>query len=130
MGGRQLALGPAHRRADRAVLIAPPFRTSNRWLRYAERLEVPEDIAFAAQQIYEERIGPDRAAFDVRAALRRLDVDLLLIHSADDERASLSDSQDVVALCRRAELLVVEGLSHRRTARDPEVVARIADFVD
>jgi pimeloyl-ACP methyl ester carboxylesterase len=114
---------------DRAVFIAPPLRTSNRWLRYAERLGVSEDVAFTAQSIYEQRIGPSRASFDFRAQLIDLDADLLVIHSADDERAALSDSQEVLSRCRRGELVVVDGLSHRRTARDPEVVARIADFV-
>jgi pimeloyl-ACP methyl ester carboxylesterase len=105
------------------------LRTANRWLRYAERLGVPEEVAYAAQSIYEQRIGPARAAFDFRAELVALDVDLLVIHSADDERNPVSDSQEVVPLCRRAELVIVDGLTHRRTARDPEVVARIADFV-
>ena len=114
---------------DRAVFIAPPLRTSNRWLRYAERLGVSEDVAFTAQSIYEQRIGSARASFDFRAQLIDLDADLLVIHSADDERAALSDSQEVLSRCRRGELVVVDGLSHRRTARDPEVVARIADFV-
>jgi pimeloyl-ACP methyl ester carboxylesterase len=114
---------------DRMVLIAPPLRTSNRWLRYAEKLGVTEDVAFAAQSIYEERIGPARASLDLRSELTKLDVDLLVIHSADDERAALSDSQEVVPMCRRGELVVVDGLTHRRSARDPEVVARVAEFV-
>ena len=75
---------------DRLVLVAPPLGTGNRWLRYAERLGVSEDVAFAAQATYEERIGPARASFDFRAELTDLDVDLLVIHSADDERFALS----------------------------------------
>jgi pimeloyl-ACP methyl ester carboxylesterase len=127
-GGAMLAMSEGLV-VGRVVLIAPPLRTSNRWLRYAERLGVSEAVAFEAQSIYEERIGPARASYDFRAELAELDVYLLVIHSADDERAALSDSQEVVPTCRRAELVVVDGLSHRRTARDPEVVARIADFV-
>jgi pimeloyl-ACP methyl ester carboxylesterase len=61
--------------------------------------------------------------------LPTLATSLLLVHSVDDERMPISDSREVVPLCPDAELLVVEGLAHRRTARDPEVVARIADFV-
>jgi pimeloyl-ACP methyl ester carboxylesterase len=79
--------------------------------------------------MYEERIGPARASFDFRVALADLDVDLLGIHSADDERFPLGDSEEFVRKCRRGEFVVVHGLSHRRSARDPAVVARIADFV-
>jgi hypothetical protein len=52
-----------------------------------------------------------------------------VIPSADDERAALSDSQEVVPECRRSELVVVDGLSHRRIALDPDVVARVVEFV-
>ena len=127
-GGAMLAISEGLV-VDRVVLIAPPLRTSNRWLRYAERLGVTEDVALAAQSIYEERVGPARASFDFRAELTQFDVDLLVIHSADDERMPVGDSQEVVPTCRRGELVVVDGLSHRRTARDPEVVARVAEYV-
>jgi len=127
-GGVMLAMSEGLT-VDRAVFIAPPLRTANRWLRYAERLGVSQEVAAAAQSIYERRIGAPRAMFDFRAELIALDVDLLVIHSADDERNPIADSQEVVPSCRRAELVIVDGLTHRRTARDPEVVAHIADFV-
>ena len=129
-GGVILATSEGGLAVDRMVLIAPPLRAGNRWLRYAERLGVSEDVAFAAQAIYEERIGPARALFDFRAELTDLDVDLLVIHSVDDERFPLAASQEVVPKCRRGELVVVDGLSHRKAARDPDVVARIAEFVN
>jgi pimeloyl-ACP methyl ester carboxylesterase len=128
-GGVILAMSEGGLPVGRVVLVAPPLRAGNRWLRYAARLGVSEDVAFAAQAIYEERIGPARASFDFRAELTDLDVELLVIHSADDERFPLRDSQEVVPRCRRGELVVAEGLSHRGSARDPEVVTRIADFV-
>src|SRR4029079_6769528 len=100
-----------------------------RWLRVADRLGYSREVAAAAQATYEERIGRARADFDLRAELATLDVDLLVIHSVDDERMPFGDSEEVVRKSRRAELLAVSGLTHRRTARDPEVVARIADFL-
>ena len=66
---------------------------------------------------------------DLRTALPTLDVNLLLVHSTDDERMPFVDSQEVVALCRTRDLFAVHGLAHRKTARDPEVVTRIARFV-
>jgi pimeloyl-ACP methyl ester carboxylesterase len=128
-GGTLLAMSEGGLAVDRMVLLAPPLRAGNRWLRYAERLGVSEEVAFAAQAIYEERIGPARASFDFRAELTDLDVALLVIHSVDDERFPLGASQAFVPKCRRGELVVVDGLSHRKTARDPDVVARVADFV-
>jgi hypothetical protein len=115
--------------AERAVLIAPPLRCDNRWQRIAARLGYSQDVAQVAQARYEQGISRVRVDFDLRTALPTLDVDLLVIHSVDDERMPFSDSQHVVPHCRRGELFAVHGPTHRRTARDPEVVARIADFL-
>jgi pimeloyl-ACP methyl ester carboxylesterase len=114
---------------DRAVLIAPPLRSDNRWERYAARLGLSPEVAARAQAVYREWNGPAREAFVLRSALPSLEVELLVIHSVDDERMPFADSEELVRQCRRAELLRVEGLNHRKTARDPGVVARIAEFL-
>ena len=114
---------------DRAVLVAPPLRRGNRWQRVAERTGVSPEVAAEAQARYEARIGPARAAFHLGDLLPRVDFDVLLVHSTDDERMPIAATEDAAAACPRAELLVISGANHRRTARDPQVVARIVDFV-
>jgi pimeloyl-ACP methyl ester carboxylesterase len=114
---------------ERAVMIAPPLRADNRFARYAARLGVADEVASAARAIYDERLGPARAAFNLRDALPTFDLRLLVVHSVDDERMPFVDSEEVLALCDRGQLLVVEGLTHRRTARDPHVVAQTTDFL-
>ena len=113
-----------------AAFIGTPLGAGgNRWLRNAERRGVAREVAEAAQRVYDDNQGPDRASYSGRTVVRALDVDLLLVHSTDDERYPYSDAEEVAPLCRRAELFPVHGLSHRRSARAPEVVARVADFV-
>ena len=114
---------------ERAVLIAPPLGRGNRWRRYAERLGVSDDVAAAAQRIYEDAVGPHRVALDTSDIARTLAIDLLFVHSRDDERNPFDKATQIVPLSRRAELFAVDGLNHRRTARDPDVVRRIAEFV-
>jgi pimeloyl-ACP methyl ester carboxylesterase len=113
----------------RAVLVAPPLRGGNRWLRYARRLGMPDEVAAEAQRRYDARTGPARASFALRRALAELALPLLVVHSTDDERMPFRDSEETVAECASATLVTATGLDHRRTARDPTVVARIADFV-
>ena len=74
-----------------------------------------------------DRPGPRR--LHLASALPALDADVLVIHSVDDEHMPFHNSQELVPRCPRAELVAVDGLTHRKTARDPEVVARITDFV-
>jgi pimeloyl-ACP methyl ester carboxylesterase len=113
----------------RAAFIAPPLAEGNRWLRRAEQLGVPADVAVAAQTAYHAVHGPGRAAWHPRTAYPTLDVDLLVIQSRDDERHALADTEAVVARHPRARLEIVDGLSHRQTARDPAVVQMVTAFV-
>lgn len=114
---------------DRAVLVAPPIRSGNRWQRVAERMGVAPEVAAEAQARYEARIGPERAAFHLGDLLPTVDIDVLLVHSTDDERMPVRDTEAAAARCPRAELFVISGRNHRRTARDPQVVARIVEFL-
>ena len=114
---------------DRAVFIAPPLAAGNRWLRYAERLGFDEGVATAARDAYYRVLGPARASWHPRTAYPLLDVDLLVIHSRDDERHAVADSQEIIPRNPRAELVLVDGLAHRRTARDERVVSMVAAAV-
>ena len=114
---------------NRAVLVAPPMRGGNRWLRVAERMGVSPEVAAEAQARYEARIGPVRAGFHLGDLLPNVDIDVLLVHSTDDERMPVAATEAAAALSPRVEVFIVSGSNHRRTARDPQVVARIADFL-
>ena len=90
---------------DRAVFIAPPLRADNRWLRYAERLGVSEDVALAAKANYDERLGPTRAAFDLRTALPTLDDESVvgpLRRRRTNADQRLSRGRTTVSRCRVA----------------------------
>ena len=115
---------------ERAAFIAPPLREGNRWLRYAQKLGVTEEVAMAAKDVYDAAHGPERAAWHPRKAYPALDVDLLVVQSRDDERHPVSDAQETIPLNPRAQLVLVDGPTHRRTARDPVVINLVADFVD
>ena len=52
-----------------------------------------------------------------------------MVQSRDDERNSVKDAEAVIRLNVRARLVLVDGLTHRRTARDPGVINLVADFV-
>lgn len=114
---------------ERAAFIAPPLAEGDRWSRYAQRLGATEAVASAAKARYYAAHGPARAAWHPRTAYPALDVDLLVIQSRDDERNSVTAAQEIIPLNPRAKLVVVDGLTHRRTARNASVIDLIADFV-
>jgi hypothetical protein len=84
---------------------------------------------FLRVMVVPRRLREARAAWHPRAAYPTLDVDLLVIQSRDDERIDVADAQRIIPRILRAELLLVDGLTHRRTARDVAVISVVADFV-
>jgi pimeloyl-ACP methyl ester carboxylesterase len=114
---------------ERAALIAPPLREGDRWRRYAAKLGVSEEIALAARDAYFQRVGRSREGWRARAGYLALDVDVLVVHSRDDEHNPVTDTEAVIRQHPRARLELVDGLTHRRTARDAGVVGLVADFL-
>jgi pimeloyl-ACP methyl ester carboxylesterase len=114
---------------ERAALIAPPLGDGDRWLRKAASLGVDAEVALLARSMYFDAVGRDRAAWRPRVAYAELDLDLLVVHSRDDERMPYGDTEKILGRHPRARIELVDGLTHRRTARDPEVVRVVADFV-
>lgn len=81
----------------------------------------------------EEIIGIPRAAFDgpVLAAevlAEQPEVPLLAVHDSGDAEAPPRVSERLVDVWPGAELVLTDGLGHRRVLWTPEVVTRIADF--
>jgi pimeloyl-ACP methyl ester carboxylesterase len=113
----------------RAAFLAPPVGDGDRWRRHAERHGVSDDVMNAAKAIYYAEHGPRRAAWRSRDSYAALDLDLLVVQSRDDERNSPENTVAVFSRHQRARLELVEGLTHRRTARDPNVIALVADFI-
>lgn len=114
---------------ERATFIAPPLAEGDRWLRYAQKLGATKEVALAAKAFYYAAHGPEREAWRPLTAYPDLDVDLLVVQSRADERNPVENAQEVIPRNPRARLVLVDGLTHRRTARDPAVVNLVADFV-
>ena len=83
----------------------------------------------AARAAVEAAVGRDRAAFDSRQAFLALDQEVLVVQSVDDERIDVMGTAEFVSRNPRVRLVTVDGLSARRTARDPQTVEVVAAFV-
>ena len=119
---------------DRAVFVASPALMTvrgkgDRWDRHGARLGLPDEVVQAARAKYNASIGAGRAAFDAQATANSTSAELLVLHSTDDERMPFAPAEAAIRSLPRVQFVVLHGLNHRRTARDPDVVHRIAEFV-
>jgi len=113
---------------DRAVLIAA---TVPRRMPGFDPAAMPADaraVHDRAAAIYEARTGRPMAVYDVEAAVPRLTARALFVHSADDEYPA-ENARRLAALWPGADFEQVDGLGHRRVARDPAVLDRALRFL-
>jgi pimeloyl-ACP methyl ester carboxylesterase len=112
----------------RAVMLASPVpRTQPRRPLMVEG-EVDPAVLARADELRAEHTARQTAA--VEETLKTFPARILAIHSIDDEQCALSNSQRMVELAPDADLMLVDGLGHRFVAQDPDVLERIAEFVE
>jgi pimeloyl-ACP methyl ester carboxylesterase len=68
--------------------------------------------------------------FDIEAVLPSLTAKALILDSMDDEQCPVANSQRMAELWPGSELVLLDNLGHRLIAQDPDVVARVFEFVD
>ena len=114
----------------RLVLVAPPVAMAPilRW--FAGGLGLGEDALRHLLSRAEDRVGWPLDHFDAVAMTRRRSghPPLLLVHDRDDVETPARGSRALAEAWPGAELLLTEGLGHRRVLWDPEVVERTVAF--
>jgi pimeloyl-ACP methyl ester carboxylesterase len=111
------------------VLIGPAADLTGPAARFTETLGFSRAIRERMQRRIEERIGRPWAAFDVTALAPALVTPALVIHDRGDAEVPWQHGRVIARAWRGAELLLTDGLGHRGTLHDPDVIATVVAFV-
>ncbi|MBE1488161.1 alpha/beta fold hydrolase [Plantactinospora soyae] len=117
--------------AERLVLISamadPIAYTSD----FARALGFGERIRTGFLHRLERRVGRRMPEFDVRARVAGQTQlpPVFVVHDRADRQVRFTDGEALAAAWPEAELLVSEGLGHRRILRDPAIIASVVDYV-
>ena len=128
-------------KVQRAVMIASPVprtetrsqaRDMTRWEQAQLHEGVDPEVIARARVIMAERppMRSNDPDFDIEAVLPTLTAKALILHSMDDEQCPVANSQRMAELWPGSELVLLDGLGHRLVAQEPDVVARVFEFVD
>ncbi|MGW0434887.1 alpha/beta fold hydrolase [Micromonospora sp. NPDC003197] len=117
--------------AERLVLIAPASDPLANTAVFARALNFGERIRTRFLGRLERRVGRRMADFDIpaRAAERQDLPPLLVVHDRLDKEVRHTDGEALAAVWPRAELMLTEGLGHRRILRDPGVVDAVVQYL-
>lgn len=131
LGAAAIPVGLAYKglTTPRAVLLAPvsdPVRWADEM---ADYLWWPETVTRRMITRLEARLGHRWDDFDIPALAARRTEPALLLHDADDLDVPPSEGEAIAAAWPGAQLVTTRGLGHRAIMRDPDVAARVRDFL-
>jgi len=125
---------------NKAVMIASPVprakgqgadNWTRRWKdRQLERGADPEVVDRAAEIMALEWESRSSGHALVEAEIPTMTAKALILHSTDDEICPFGNSEEMAARWPGSALFPLDGLGHRLIAQDPEVIARVAAFLD
>ena len=116
-------------RAGRAVFIAPSANPGAFTTLFAQTLGLPEEVMNRMRRRFERQFGYGWEEFDVTRFVDRFQTPLLVFHDQDDREVPWSDGAAIARAWPGARLITTHGLGHKRIVEDPEVVAKVLDFL-
>jgi pimeloyl-ACP methyl ester carboxylesterase len=114
---------------DAAVFVAPPAELVGAAARFTETLGFSRPVRERMRERIATRLGRPWSAFDVIAQAASLTAPLLVVHDHGDLEVPWQQGMAITRAWRGAEMLMTDGLGHRRILRDPDVVATAVAFV-
>jgi pimeloyl-ACP methyl ester carboxylesterase len=116
---------------DAAVFVGPPTDLYGAAARFTETLGFSRAVRERMRQRIAARVGRPWSAFDVTAltSARPAPAPLLVAHDRGDAEVPWQQGMAITRAWRGAEMLMTDGLGHRRILRDADVVATAVAFV-
>jgi pimeloyl-ACP methyl ester carboxylesterase len=111
------------------VFIGPLADLDDPARRFAETFGFSRAVQGAMRARLARRLGRPWSAFDVAAVAGSMHAPLLVIHDRGDAEVAWQHGRSIARAWPGAELLLTDGLGHRRILRDPDVVAAAVAFV-
>jgi len=115
--------------AGAVVLVGPAADLVGPAGRFSETLGFSRAVGEAMRGRIERLVGRSFSAFDVAAVAPALRAPLLVVHDRGDGEVPWQHGLVIARAWPGAELLLTDGLGHRRILRDPDVVAAAVAFL-
>jgi len=116
-------------RLDAAVFIGPPRSPMDFFGAFAQALRLSTRTQDAVLARLGRRFGVHPAHLDAARLAQDQRLPLLVLHDAGDRDVPLAHGREIASHWPGAELVVTQGLGHRRILHDAATIARAVEFV-
>lgn len=115
--------------ADRVALISPVIRPAGFWEGFTRMLGLSPRVRVHADARIRALLGRDLEAISLPETLGTSMSRTLLVHDRGDRMVPAESSRALASEHATLRLRLTDGLGHHRILADPEVVARVTEFV-
>jgi pimeloyl-ACP methyl ester carboxylesterase len=115
--------------AGAVVLVGPAADLVTPSLRFCETFGFSREVRERMHRRVEERVGRSWSVFDAVELAPALAAPVLVVHDRGDSEVPWQHGAAIARAWRGSEMLMTEGLGHRRVLRDPDVIAAAVAFV-
>jgi pimeloyl-ACP methyl ester carboxylesterase len=115
--------------AGAVVLIGPAADLVTPSVRFSEMFGFSREVRERMHRRIEARAGRAWSVFDAVELAPALTTPVLVVHDRGDAEIPWQHGAAIARAWRGAELLMTEGLGHRRILKDPDVVAASVAFI-
>ena len=95
---------------------------------FVERLGLQERVAYSLKNKMDKILQTDSEILSASVAAKEIKIPSLVIHDTQDTDVPLVWAENVFKHLAKGEMLVTEGLGHRRIISDDKVIRRILDY--
>lgn len=97
---------------------------------FVEKLGMNIAISKKMKASFEKKIGETMDSFSAYIAAREVPIPVLVIHDKDDDDVPVKAAYHIHENLKTSELVITEGLGHRKILGDSKVIKKIIDFLN
>lgn len=114
--------------ARKAVIIGAGDMVSDIAVDFVKTLGLKPEIGHNLKTSFDQRVGFDIDQLSASIAARDVHIPVLVIHDKEDKDVPLSAAKHIVQHLDKGELMITEGLGHRKILGDTRVIEKIINF--
>ncbi|HIP47974.1 MAG TPA: alpha/beta hydrolase [Lutibacter sp.] len=96
---------------------------------FIDRLGLKPKVAVILKNIMDKQLGEDTEVLSAYVAAKSVKTPILVIHDKDDADVPVACAHDINKNLINSEIMITEGLGHRRILIDTKVIEKILEFI-
>lgn len=96
---------------------------------FVKRLELKPKVAVLLKNNMDKLLGYDVEVLSANIAAKSIKIPTLVVHDTKDEEVPVSCAQDIRQNLQKGEIMITEGLGHRRILTDSKVIDALLAFL-